>query len=122
MTHEEREALQQGICNFYCDSTRKSVETTVSYFKKQDVSQNTMYYVIKEYLQYGTTNELSRMGSPLKLSTKNLNNVVKSVNNRCGLSQRQIARRFIVHYSTISLNLRRRTSIIIRRRKAPKNK
>ena len=73
---------------------------------------------MKKYLQYGTTKDLSRSGRPLKLSKKNLNNIV---NNRCGLSQRQIARRFKVHYSTISRNLQRRTSIVIRkRRKAPK--
>ena len=80
-----------------------------------------MYYVLKKYLQYGTTKDLSRSGRPLKLPKKNLNNIVKSVNNRCGLSQRKIARRFKVHYSTISRNLQRRTSIVIRkRRKAPK--
>ena len=39
-----------------------------------------------------------------KLSEKNFNNIV---NNRCGLSQRQIARRFKAHYSTISRNLQR---------------
>ena len=62
-----------------------------------------------------------RSGHPLKLSKKNLNNIVKSVNNRCGLSQRKIAPRFKVHYSTISRNLQRRTSIVIRKcRKAPK--
>ena len=37
------------------------------------------------------------------------------------LSQRKIVQRFKVHYSTISHNLRRRTSIVRRkRRKAPK--
>ena len=121
MTHEEREALSQRICNFYYDSTKKSVKTTVNYFKKQNVPQSTIYYVLKKYLQYRTTKDLSRSGRPLKLSKKNLNNIVKYVNNRCGLSQRQIARRFKVHYSTISRNLQRRTSIVIRkRRKASK--
>ena len=76
---------------------------------------------IEKYLQYGTTKDLSRSGRPLKLSKKNLNNIVKSVNNRCGLSQRKIARRLKVHYSTISRNLQRQTSVVIRkRRKAPK--
>ena len=120
MTLEEREALSRHICNFYYDSAKKSVKTTVNYFKKQDVPQSTIYYVLNKYFQYGTTKDPSRSARPLKLS-KNLNNIVKSINNRCGLSQRKISRRFKVHYSTISLNLRRRTSIVIRkRRKAPK--
>ena len=46
---------------------------------------------------------------------------IKSVNDRCSLSQCKTARRFKVHYSTISCSLRRRTSIVIRKRsKAPK--
>ena len=50
-----------------------------------------------------------------------MSNIVKSINNRFGLSQSKTARRFKVHYATISRNLRRRTSTVIRkRRKAPK--
>ena len=51
MTREEREALSQRICNFYYDSAKKSVKTTVNYFKKQNVPQSTIYYVLKKYLQ-----------------------------------------------------------------------
>ena len=63
MTREEREALEQRICNFYYDSAKKSVKTTVNYFKKQ---RSTIYYVLKKYLQYGTTKDLSRNGRPLR--------------------------------------------------------
>ena len=68
MTHEEREALWQLIYNFHYDSAKKSVKLTVNYFKKQNVPQSTIYYVLKKYLQYGTTKDLSRNGRPLKLS------------------------------------------------------
>ena len=115
MTREEREALEQRICNFYYDFAKKSIKTTVNYFKKQNVPQSTIYYVSKKYLQYGTTKNLSRGGRPLKLY-KNLNSIVKSINNRCDLSQYKIARQFKVHYSTISRNFRRRTSVVIRKR------
>ena len=50
-----------------------------------------------------------------------MNRLVKSVNSRCARSQRKLGRRFQVHQSTISRNLRQRTSVIIRKRKkAPK--
>ena len=39
VTHEEREELEQHICNFYYDSAKKSIKTTVNYFKKQNVPQ-----------------------------------------------------------------------------------
>ena len=58
MTREEREALSQRICNFYYDPAKKSVKTTLNYFKKQNVPQSTIYYVLKKYLLYGITKDL----------------------------------------------------------------
>ncbi|CAF3473255.1 unnamed protein product [Rotaria socialis] len=121
MTRDEREALSQRICHFYLDSSNRSVKTTVNYFTKQNIPPRTIYYVLNKYFKYGTTKDRRRTGRPLKLTTEHIQNLVKSVNNRCGLSQRKMARRFQVHQSTISRNLRRRTAVVIRkRRKAPK--
>ena len=47
MTREEREAISQRISNFYYDSAKKSVKTTVNYFEKQNVPQSTIYYVLR---------------------------------------------------------------------------
>ena len=86
MTRAQRELLEQRICNFYCDAAKKSVKTTGNYFKKQ----NTVYYILIKYLRYGTTKDLSRSGRPVKLSTKDFNRLVISVNNRCARSQRKL--------------------------------
>ena len=75
MTCEEREALEQRICSLYYDFAKKSVKTTVNCFKKQNVLQSTRYYILKEYLQYGITKDLSQSARPLKLSKKNLNKI-----------------------------------------------
>ena len=76
---------------------------------------------MNEYLSYGTTKDQRRSARPLKLFDKKLNDIVKSVNNRSGISQRKIGRRFHVHHSTISRNFRKRTSICMRKRRtAPK--
>ena len=121
MTRAEREALSQRVCNFYVDSSNKSVKTTVNYFIKQGFPRRTIYYILNKYLKHGTTKDQPRNGRPLKLSNKMVKSIVESVNNRCGVSQRKLARRFRVHQSTISRNLQRRTSICIRKRhKAPK--
>ena len=48
MTREQREVLSQRICNFYCDAANKSVKTTINYFKKQNIPQNTVYYMLKK--------------------------------------------------------------------------
>ena len=121
MTRDEREALSQHICNFCCDSSNKSVKTTVNYFIKQNIPRRTVYYILNTYLSCETTKDQSRSGRPLKLADKQLNNIVKSVNNRSRISQRKIGRRFHVRHSTLSRNFRKRTSIHIRKhRTAPK--
>ncbi|CAF3388174.1 unnamed protein product [Rotaria socialis] len=121
MTRNEREARLQRICNFYIDSSNNSVKTTVNCFKKQNIPQTTIYNILRKYHQHGTTKYLPKSDRPYKISVKQLDGLVKSVNNWCGLSQRKLGRRFRVHHSTISRTLRKRTSVVIRkRRKAPK--
>ena len=103
MARRQREALSQRICNFYCHTAKKSVKMTVNYFRKQNIHQSTAYYILKIY---ETTKDLPRNGRSVKLSTKYLKTLVKSVNTRRSRSQRQIGRRFPVHHSTISRSLR----------------
>ena len=107
MTRDEREALGQRICNFYRDSSNKSVKTTVNCLIKQNIARRTVYCILNKYLRYGTTKDQTRSGRPLKLSNKKLNDIVKSVNNRSGISQHKIRRRFHVHRSAISRNFRK---------------
>ena len=121
MTRAKKEALSQRIWNFYYDAANKSVIATVKYLKKQNIPQSTIYYILKKYLKCETNKDQPRCGRPLKISNKKLNILVKSVNNRCGLSERTTARRLHVHQSTVSRNLRKRTMVVVRRRqKAPK--
>jgi len=97
------------------------VKTTAKCFVKQNIPQRTIYYILNKYLKYGITKDRPRSGHPLKLSDKKLKQIVKSVNNRTGVSQRELAKDSHVHHSTISRNLRKKTSIRIRKRRtAPK--
>ena len=57
MRLDEREALSQHICNFYRDSSNKSVKTTVNYFIKQNIPRRTLYNILNKYLRYGTTKD-----------------------------------------------------------------
>ena len=63
MTREEREALSQRICNFYYDSAKKSVKTTVDYFKKQNVPQSTIYYVLKVFTIWNHQGSVTKWSS-----------------------------------------------------------
>ena len=75
MTYEQREVPSQHIRNFYCHTAIKSITTTVNYFKKQNIPQSTVYYILKKYLRYETTKDLSRSGRLVKLFTKDLLNL-----------------------------------------------
>ena len=114
---EQGQALSQYISNFCCGAADKSVKTAGNYFQQQNISQSTVYYILKIYLLYETTKDLCRSNPPVKLSMKDLNALVKSINNRCARSQRKLGQRFRVHHSTISCSLQQRTSIVIRKRK-----
>ena len=94
MTHEQGQALSQYICKFYCGAADKSVKTAGNYFQQQNISQSTVYYILKIYLPYETTRDLSRSDRPVKLSMKNLNTLVKSISNRCARSQRKLGHDF----------------------------
>ena len=99
----------------------KALKQLLIISKTNSIPERTIRYILKKYLTHGTTKFLPRRGRPVKINNKQLNDLVKTVNNKTDFSQRQIARRFKVHQATISRTLRKRTSIVIRkRRKATK--
>ena len=77
---------------------------------------------MNKYLRYETTKDQPRSDwSSAEIIDNKLKDIVKSVNNRAGISQRKIGRHFHVYHSTISRNFPNRTSIRIRKRgTAPK--
>ena len=84
MTREEREALEQRICNFHCDSSNKLQQ---NYFIEQNIPRRIVYYILNKYIRYGIAKDQPQSGRLLKLSDRKLNDIVKSVNNRSGISQ-----------------------------------
>ena len=82
MTREQREVLEQRICNFYCDAANKSVKATVNYLKKQ----NTLLYIKKISTIWNDKRPSSKWSS----SQISHERFVKSVNNRCARSQRKL--------------------------------
>ena len=65
MTREEREALEQT-------STKKSVKTTVNYFKKKNISQSTRDYQLNKYLQYGRRHQSMTKCSSIRIIQEEL--------------------------------------------------
>ena len=65
-----------------------------------------------------TTNFLSKSGRASSLSNKDIQALVKSVNNKTKISQRRLAPRFEVHQSTISRTLKNKTTVKMYTRKS----
>lgn len=121
LTRREHEDIAKRIITFHISSANSILKTTVSHFLKQKIPRQTTYDILKKYNVHKTTTFLSKSGRPPKISDKEVQSLVKTVNNKTGISQRRLGRQFGVHQSTISRTLKKRTSVrIFTRRKAPK--
>ena len=77
-----------------------------------------IYDVLKHYDEHKTTNFLLKSGQPSRHSNKDVQALMKSVNNKTGISQRRLVRRFEVHLSTFSRTLKNITTVKIYTRKS----
>ena len=121
LTRREHEDIAKRIIIFHISSANSILKTTVSHFLKQKVPRQTIYDILKKYHVHKTTTFLSKSGRSPKISDKEVQSLVKTVNNKTGISQSRLGRQFGVHQSTISRTLKKRTSVkTFTRRKAPK--
>lgn len=121
MKKSEREQLAKRVVTHHINVSNYCKKSTVFYFVKAGVPRSTIYRILAKYAKHGQTSFLSKSGRPTKISNKQLKSLVKLVDNKTGVSQRQLGRRFSVAQSTISRNLKKRTDVrILRRKSAPK--
>jgi transposase len=111
MTRFDREANSKRIVLFYNMHQDKPKSFCVNHFKTEGISESRIYKVIAKFEQYGTYEDRSRTGRPPKMNTKKVKRLRSLVNNKDGVSQRDLARRFDVSQSTISYTLNQKTLI-----------
>ena len=117
----EREELAKAIVTYHTQCAHSVVETTVHYFESKRIPRRTIYNIIKKYRNHLTTDFLPKSGRPSKISNKQLKTLVQAVENKTGISQRRLGRRFGVHQSTICRALKNRTGVrVLKRKDAPK--
>jgi transposase len=117
MTQREREELAKLVVTFHINQANFCVKTSVSHFLKVGIPRSTIYRILKKYAEHGTTTFLPKYGRSSKISDQQVKILVKTVNNKTGISQRKLGRRFGVAHSTISRVLKKRTQIKILKRK-----
>jgi transposase len=81
----------------------------ISHFVKAGIPHSTLYRILTKYAEHGKTTFFLKSGRPTKISTQQVKTLVKTVNNKTGISQRKLARRFAVSQSTISRVLKRKS-------------
>jgi transposase len=83
--------------------------------------RSTIYRILKKYSEHGTTAFLPKSGRKPKISDQQVKQLIKSVNNKTGISQRKLGRRFGVSQSTVSRTLKNRTAVkVLKRKNAPR--
>lgn len=120
MGRREQEELAKAIVTHHVRCAHSVLKTTVNYFESQGIPRRTIYNIMKKYTTHLTTDFFPRSGRPSKISSKLLKSLVQAVENKTGVSQRRLGRRFGVHQSTISRVLKIRTSVrVLKRQTAP---
>ena len=112
MCRREREELAKAIVTHHIHCAHSVLKNTVNHFASQGISQRTVYIIIKKYSTHLTIHFLPKSGRPSKISDKQLKALVQTVENKTGVSQHRLGRRFGIHYSTISRVLKSRTSVL----------
>ncbi|CAF0962347.1 unnamed protein product [Rotaria sordida] len=87
---------------------------------QEGFKRSTIYNIIKRYDIYLIFEDRPRSGRPTHSDKKNLKRLQYTTENRVGVSQRELARKFGVAQSTIHYNLKRIDLKYSKRQKAPK--
>lgn len=107
ITCKEREALAHRTCNFYIDLLNKSCKTTINYFVKQDVQRKIINHVLANIFIHEYIKILSKANRPFEISNRNLNQLMKFINNRSGASQHNL-KKFRGFFGKLYTDLQRR--------------
>ena len=86
LTRQEHEEIARQIITYPVSCANSVSKITVYHFVKQGIPCQTIY-VLQHYDKRKTKNFLPKSGRPSNLSNKDAQALVKSVNNKIGISQ-----------------------------------
>ena len=114
LTRQEHEERARQMATYHISCANFVSKITVCHFAKRGIPHQTIYDVLKRYDERKTANFLPKSDQSSKLSSKDVQVLVKSVNNKTSISQR----RFGVHQWTLSRTVKNKTTDKIYTRKA----
>ena len=103
----KRETLRNRVYSFFEKNKIKGKRFTVDHFCNEGESKSTIYDIIKRFESGKSAMDKKSSGRPLKIFTKRAKSTLKRLtNNKCGISQRKLARRFKCSQSSINKQLK----------------
>jgi hypothetical protein len=113
----ERETLRKRV-KFMLPQMKKS--EIAKHFAKEGIAQRTVYHAIDKLQTAQPIKEKKRTGRPTTWTPAKKANLKRLVNNRTGVSQRRLGRKFAVNQSTVSRQLTKMSIPYRKREKTPK--
>lgn len=114
----KQELIRNRVYNFYILHNNMPKIFTVKHFALENIARSTVYDIIKRAeCDSGPNRSIGSGRKPIKMSNKKVTMLSKLVNNRRGVSQRRLAKKFHCSQSLISKTLKAKTSITFNKRK-----
>ena len=101
----ERLALEKRVKNYFVNNPNISKADAANHFIQEGICRKTAYNYINRELNGQSLQIKKNSGRPTSWSKEKLAKLKKLTNNRKGVSQRKLGRKFGVNHSTISRQL-----------------
>ena len=121
MNREKKRKHPKTYCKFFNDAADGDLKK-LEFLLKEGTKRSTIYYTIQWCSIYKTTNDLPRIGWPMRLSNGTIARLVGKIDNKTSFSQRRLTKQYDISPSTTSRTIRQRTNVRAHERtKVPKS-
>jgi transposase len=114
---QEREDLRKRIQKMIPHTKKADI---VNHFAKEGIARRTIYNTFNKLESSQPLKDKKKTGRPSSWTAYRTRKLKRLVNNKTGISQRQLARKFSVHHSTINRRLSKMKISYRKREKTPK--
>lgn len=118
----KQELFRQRVYKFYLENKEKGKPFIVQHFEKEKVSKRSIYFILERAdNNLGWKRERGSGPRAVKMNQKKIDRLTEMFDNKCGISQRQAARKFQCSQSYISKTLKHKTKIVKRKKREYRN-
>jgi transposase len=116
----DREAFRKRLESFFVKNPELKKSKIVEHFVKEGIAEKTVYNNIDRLQNHQPIQDKKRTGRPSTWTTKDKAKLKRLVNNRKGVSQRKLSKKFAKKHRTIGRQLKKMKICYRKREKTPK--